>query len=350
MRFYQIDPTLDARWSDFVARHPKASIFHTVGWLKALKRTYGYEPVAFTTSPPAGDLENGLVFCRIRSWLTGSRLVSLPFSDHCDPLCESMQDLDFLLRYLQTALEHQEWKYLELRSTDVNLGSPVAAGDFRPAAVHFLHSLDLRPGIQEVFSRLDKDSVQRRIQRAQRADLVEKCGRSEDLLRDFYRLFVLTRGRHHVPPSPFAWFRNLVRTQGDALEIRVAYRNGAPIAAIVTLRFRDVLYYKYGCSDVRFNRFAAMPWLLWNAVASAKATGAVEFDMGRTEKGDEGLLAFKNHWVPRPRLLVYRRFPETPRSFDSSKGWTLKMAKHAFSHMPTALLTITGRLLYRHIG
>ena len=50
MRFYQIDPTKDARWAELVERHPKASVFHTVGWLKTLRRTYGYEPVAFTTS------------------------------------------------------------------------------------------------------------------------------------------------------------------------------------------------------------------------------------------------------------------------------------------------------------
>jgi hypothetical protein len=76
MRFYQVDPTKDVRWAQLVDRHPRASVFHTVGWLQALRRTYGYEPVVFTTSSPTGDLENGLVFCRIKSWLTGRRLVS----------------------------------------------------------------------------------------------------------------------------------------------------------------------------------------------------------------------------------------------------------------------------------
>src|ERR1700758_4552655 len=106
MRFFQIDPIQDVRWADLVARHPMASVFHTVGWLKTLRRTYGYEPVGFTTSSPSGALKNGLVFCRVNSWLTGRRLVSLPFSDHCEPLCDSVQDLNFLIRYLQTALEH----------------------------------------------------------------------------------------------------------------------------------------------------------------------------------------------------------------------------------------------------
>ncbi|HTT22827.1 MAG TPA: GNAT family N-acetyltransferase [Candidatus Sulfotelmatobacter sp.] len=350
MRFYQIDPTQDARWTEFVRRHPKASVFHTVGWLKALRRTYGYEPVAFTTSSPNGELQNGLVFCRVKSWLTGRRLVSLPFSDHCEPLCDTVEDLNFLIRYLQSASEHQEWKYLEIRPIDVNLGQSGDGIDFLPAASHSLHTLDLRPELVEVFRSLDKDSVQRRIQRAQRADFVGQCGRSEDLLRDFYALFVVTRGRHRMPPSPFAWFRNLVQYLGAALEIRVAYKDETPVAAILTLRFRETVYYKYGCSDPRFNKFGAIPWLLWNAVAAAKSSGAIEFDMGRTEDGDEGLLTFKNHWVPRPKKLVYWRFPETPYSFDSAGGWKLKVAKRAFSFMPSRLLTISGQLLYRHIG
>src|ERR1700690_2299185 len=114
MKFYQIDPTKDARWAELVERHPRASIFHTVGWLKALRKTYGYEPVAFTTSPPTGHLENGLVFCRINSWLTGRRLVSLPFSDHCEPLVSNRDELNLLIKYLRQDRGRHDWEYIEL--------------------------------------------------------------------------------------------------------------------------------------------------------------------------------------------------------------------------------------------
>ena len=70
------------RWSALVHSHAQASVFHSTNWLRALQGVYGYEPVVVTTCPPVELLTNGLVFCRISSWLTGSRLVSLPFSDH----------------------------------------------------------------------------------------------------------------------------------------------------------------------------------------------------------------------------------------------------------------------------
>jgi hypothetical protein len=346
---FQLDPTKDARWSALVEKHANASVFHTVGWLQALRCTYGYEPVVFTTSSPAGELRNGLVLCRVRSWLTGGRLVSLPFSDHCEPLCDSAEDLDFLMRYLRTVVEHQNWRYLEVRPINWNFGLSKDTSCFSPTARHFLHVLDLAPDIDELFRSLDKDSVQRRIRRAEGAGLVEKCGRSEDLLKDFYRLFVLTRGRHCLPPTPYAWFRNLAKCQEKALEVRVAYKDKTPVSAILTLRFRDSLYYKYGGSDARFNNLGATPWLLWRAIAAAKLSGATKFDMGRTEEENVGLLAFKNHWVPDPKRLIYWKFPESS-SLDTFDGWKLRVAKRVFSCMPDRILTIAGRLLYRHIA
>src|SRR5277367_373474 len=73
---HKLDPLGDPRWQPFVEQHPNASVFHTTGWLKALNRTYGYRPVVFTNSSPTEELKNGLLFCQIQSWITGSRLVS----------------------------------------------------------------------------------------------------------------------------------------------------------------------------------------------------------------------------------------------------------------------------------
>jgi hypothetical protein len=349
MSVYQIDPTKDARWAELVERHPRSSVFHTVGWLEALRRTYRYEPVVFTTSPPTGELKNGLVFCRVNSWLTGRRLVSLPFSDHCEPLYDSTEELDFLVRYLQAAVERQQWKYLELRPTNDHFAGPNDKINLSVASSYFLHVLSLRPDLDELFRGFDKDCVQRRICRADRAGLVEKIGRSEGLLKDFYVLFMATRGRHRLPPSPYSWFQNLIKYQGDALEIRLAYKDGIPVSAILTLRFKETVYHKYGCSDTRSNRFGATPWLLWKAIVAAKSNGAVNFDLGRTEEDNTGLLAFKNHWAPQPGRLNYWRFPGTPSS-SSGKHWKLKAAKRAFSVMPKGLLRVLGGLVYRHIG
>jgi hypothetical protein len=345
---FQINPIEDSRWRDLVHSHPKSSVFHTVDWLKSLRSTYGYEPLVFTTSPPTVPLTNGIVFCRVRSWLTGHRLVSLPFSDHCEPLCEHDSELQALLQHLETTQEIESLRYLEIRPTN-NDFAKVALNHFKPSTSYFLHTVNLRPTTEELFHSLDKDCVQRRIRRAERAGLTEKTGRSEELLKSFYSMFVATRRRHHIPPIPCSWFRNLAEYLNDAIQIRIAYKGQKPIAAILTLRFRDTLYYKYGCSDTRFKRFGATPWLLWRALIEGKSAGSTTFDLGRTEAKNEGLLAFKERWASACTPLSYWKYPE--RSFiDSVGGWKLNLAKYAFSFMPSPLLKLTGKVVYRHIG
>jgi len=348
MAVYSVDPIYDPRWRELVQNHPLASVFHTVPWLESLERTYGYKPVAFTSSSPNGKLENGVVFCRVRSWLTGQRLVSLPFSDHCDPLCHSIEELEFLARYLQATLDRKEWKYVEVRPADVSFGKIASGFGFRSAQKYFLHRIDLQPDTNRIFKTLDKDSIQRRIRRAERAQLIEESGRSERLLKDFYGLLIVTRSRHHVPPQPYVWFRNLVRSFGEALEIRLAYKEHTPVAAILTLRFKDTVYYKYGCSDKTFNHLGATPLLLWKAIAHARSTGATEFDLGRTDEDNAGLIAFKDKWGARSQPLVYLRFPDS--TVATGDEWKLKMLKHVFACMPARLLEATGNLIYRHIG
>jgi hypothetical protein len=116
-----IDPLQDSSWSALIANHPRASVFHTPGWLEALRRTYGFRPEAYTTSPSMDVLTDAFLFVPIRSWLTGRRIVSLPFSDHCAPLFSSPEALTPILRHLRTALDRDKLKYVEFRLADANL-------------------------------------------------------------------------------------------------------------------------------------------------------------------------------------------------------------------------------------
>jgi hypothetical protein len=345
---YKIDPLADSRWQTLVDCHPNASVFHTTGWLEAVRRTYGYKPVVFTTSSPTHELKNGLLFCRIRSWLTGRRMVSLPFSDYCEPLCDP-DEFHLLIHYLQSALDHQDWKYLEIRLIDGRLSLEPEIVGFRAKDKHLLHHLSLGSSRAELFRSFHKDSVQRRVQHAERVGVVDKVGTSEQLLKDFYSLCLLTRQRQNLPPQPYKWFQNVVECMGDSLQIRTAYKDDVPVASILTLRFRNKVYYKYGCSNSRFNSLGAMPFLLWRAICEAQSSSATEFDFGRTEMDNAGLIAFKTKWAPEAQTLTYWKFPGSLGDAVRSR-WKLRMVRAVFSLVPNRLMTATGRFLYPHIG
>jgi len=220
---------------------------------------------------------------------------------------------------------------------------------FRRAGAYLHHRLDLRPELNELFESFHKSSVQRRIRRAERANLIERCGRSEALLKDFYGLLVKTRSRHHLLPQPYDWFRNLINCLGDALDIRVAYKEATPVAAVLNLRFKEIVVFKYGCSDARYHHLGAIPFLLWRTIEQGKSSGATEFDMGRSDEDNLGLIVFKNRWAHMSAPLVYRRF-SAPAFLALRDGWKLSIAKRVFGYLPKSFLVVAGKLIYRHIG
>jgi CelD/BcsL family acetyltransferase involved in cellulose biosynthesis len=341
-----IDPLTDTRWDDLVARHPSASAFHRRGWLEALKQTYGYKPFVLTSASSGEPLMDGIVACRITSWLTGTRLVSLPFADHCEPLFSGSGDRHQLTDGLVEECRKQLCKYLEFRPlvASVDLGN-----EYQPSESFYFHELDLAPSCEQLFKGLHKDSIQRKIRRAEKEQLSYEVGRTDEFIETFYNLLLITRRRHHLPPQPISWFRNLAKNMGDALHIRLARKNGAPIAALLTLRHRSNIIYKYGCSDGAFHQLGGMPFLFWKLIEEGKATGATCIDFGRSEMENEGLVAFKDKFGTTKRTLTYFRYPQIIK--QNAHAWgDSDLARRVFSILPDGVLSVAGKVLYRHIG
>ncbi|MGH9517133.1 MAG: GNAT family N-acetyltransferase [Terriglobales bacterium] len=343
MGVHKIDPLTDDRWPDLLERHSRASAFHSRSWLNELKRTYGYEPVVYTTTAPGMPLTNGWVFCRIQSWLTGLRLVSLPFSDHCDPLTNTDDELQQISQAVLQDKERQQWRYIECR-----LPKSGAPGFFGRTNQFHLHKLDLEPDLSALYEGLHQSSTQRKIKRAEREQLTCEMGSSEKLLSKFYQLLVRTRFRHKVPPQPRKWFSNLLNGFGNQLTVWIASKQQTPVASILTIRFKSSLVYKYGGTDERFFRFGGMQLLLWQAIMDAKKNGLKELDLGRSDLDDRGLSAFKDRLGATSSCLTYFRYP-AESSASSVKSEMSRYRKLA-SYVPGGLLSFGGRLLYRHFG
>ncbi|MGB8113388.1 MAG: GNAT family N-acetyltransferase [Candidatus Sulfotelmatobacter sp.] len=345
MNIQIINPLLDLRWDDLVARHPHASAFHQRGWLDALSRTYGYQPLVFTSASGNEPLEDGIVFCRVSSWITGTRLVSLPFSDHCNPLLNDPGEFREFTNRLRADRDCQRWKYVELRPLSrVHNGNHGLA----PSKSYCFHELDLTPRLEQIFRGLHRDSIQRRIQRAEREGLLYENGRSEDLVEEFYRLLLITRRRHHLLPQPRLWLKNLMECLGDNVEIRVARKDSTPVAAMLTLRHRSSVIYKYGCSDEKLHNMGGMPFLFWRLIEESKASGVEKIDFGRSDLDQKSLIAFKDKFGTSKKLLHYYRYPK-PEVAERS-GWDVRMIRQFFSILPDSVSTAAGQVLYRHIG
>lgn len=346
MEIYTLDPLFDRRWGDLVAWHPRASVFHQRGWLQALAHTYGYRPLAVTSSPPDRPLIDGIAFCEIESWITGARLVSLPFSDHAEPLLDETGAGLELSEWVPAEHHKHGWRYIEMR--------PISLDAERWSVLHrsqlfWVHSLDLVPSTAQLFQNLHKGSMQRRIRHAEREHLKYERGRSNELLADFYKLLIMTRRRHRLLPQPREWFHNLITEFGSHAEIRLAKKEDQPVAAVFTLRHRDTVVYKYGCSDERFHHLGGMPLLFWRMIEESKQDGVETIDLGRTDINNIGLVDFKDRLGAKRTRIAYFRYPmgEGPRLVESASRGVLG---RLFSVLPDSISAGVGGLIYRHVG
>ena len=344
-----IDPLRDERWRTLVAEHPAASAFHTPEWLSALSETYGYEPLAVTTAKSGEPLEDGLVLCRIESWMTGKRLVSVPFADHCEPLISTKAFDPEFGSWFCNECERGNWRYIELRPRSL-----VQTGNsWVPAQSYWFHRLDISRSLDQIFRTLDKDSLQRRIRHAEKQGLSYQTGRNMQLLEEFYSLLCRTRRRHGIFPQPLAWFRNLIRSMGENVQIRTVRKNGKPIASMLTLRHRQQVIYKYGCSDERFHHLAGMPLLFWRLIEESKTQDVSEIDLGRSDLGHRGLVAFKDRFGSQRQYLTYFRYSPPTRRNQGNKSQTLSgngIRQKLIRFVPDVMLKGVGRVLYRHLG
>jgi CelD/BcsL family acetyltransferase involved in cellulose biosynthesis len=343
---FVLDPLTDPRWVRLVERHPRATVFHSAGWLRALSRTYGYAPVAFTPARPDEAPEDALLFCRVESRLTGRRLVSLPFSDHCDPLVADPARLEPLLRALARREEISRTDYSALRPLSPEFHRGLETSGWVAAERYLYHEIDLRPGPEAVFRALHKSSVQRKIRRAEREGLEYREGNSADAIDAFYALHLPSRRFQGAPPQPRAWFHNLAACLGDAFRVRLALQRGRPVAAVVTLAAGRRMIYKYGASDPRFNALGGMPFLFWKTIRDGCDGGFEVLDLGRSDLDNPGLILFKNRLGARSRELMYFRRPPGARRTKGLRRPPVALVRR----LPLPVLELLGKWLYRHGG
>lgn len=340
-----IAPLGDPRWSGFVDLHPKASIFHTREWIAALKNTYGYSPFAIARISQGGEIRAAIPVCAVESWLTGKRLISLPFADHCEPLVDSSSEMLNLVAALEVIGREGKYNYVELRPLNDSFEAEDSGLHVCESASFSHHLVDLRPDIQELFGHLHPSCVRRKIRRAEQQRLTYESGRSEDMVQRFYRLMVMTRRRHNLFPQPIVWFQNLAREFGERFTVHLARKSNDTVAGIITIQHGDKLVYKYGASDETRHALGGMPFLFWNAMLQGKFAGATEFDLGRTDNENRSLGTFKERLGAESRQLKYFCVPPNLRR---NSQFRVRGFVRFFTHLPSPLCCAAGKLLYKH--
>lgn len=344
-------PNIDNPWSSLLEAQVKDIFYYDPRWLELINTFYGYRIIPLTTTNTEGHITGFLPLCFVSSLLTGRRLVSLPFSDHCPLLASDEATANDLIDQAIQLAKKQHVKYLELRAgchDELTKRSDLTESNLY---VNWIVPLSDLP--EDVWKGLRKP-VQHQIKKSQKLGIQVRTVQERDEMELYYKLHLQTRTKKHgMPAQSKDYFFQLWDTfaPSGTLQLLLAEYQGITVAGIILLACGNTIHYAYGASDERYLNLAPNNLLFWTAMTWGCEKGYQRFDLGRTAYDNEGLMEFKRRWGAVKEALPYFYYPHTAGlAATSESSWKFRLVTDTWRKLPLTITAPLGGYLYKHLG
>jgi CelD/BcsL family acetyltransferase involved in cellulose biosynthesis len=340
-RIVEVDPRTDDRWLQ-LASSPAGSAFTSPPWIRALSTTYGFEPRARVAVDGSGAPTAGFAWVPVHD-IRGSRLISLPFSDRAEPLCD---DAGVFADLAREALDSEH--PLTLRCFD---DAPVGAvPQLDRVGEAAWHGTPLTAPLEEIAAGFAYQT-RRNIRIAERRGVKVVASTELAAVHHFHRLHVALRKRKYRLLAQSADFFERVWREfraADAVVTILAYHDDDVIAGAVYLVWNNTLYYKFSASVGEHLVHRPNEAIQWAAIEWAVERGLTLLDWGLTDLDQPGLLEYKRKWGCEERRIATWRSGEprpVPGVGPLLGGLTELLTDDA---VPDEVAARAGALLYRY--
>lgn len=349
-----IDPIKDKRWDKFVEDHPFGWLYHLSGWKQIIEKSFSHIIGHYLVLIDKNNdfIKAGLPIYEVKSWITGNRLVSIPFATFCDPLISNRDEMRNIFEAVLNLSKEIGASHIEINTHE---SSPlIKDGRLDMMSYHQQHYLLLNAEPEQLKKSFHRSCVRQRIDRALKSNIVLKIGDSESDLQDFYRLYVITRKRFGLPPQPFIFIKNVweIFSPSKAITLLLAKHNNKAIAGQILFKFKDRVSVEFSVSDESFREMSPSHFLFWEAIKLSYDEGYKIIDFGRTSPNNTGLMDFKRRWgtvmIDMPKFY----YPKETRKEDVKKEDSMKykIMQKICNKAPEFILPTIGRFCYRHMG
>lgn len=282
-----IDPVSDPRW-DRLVRSRRADVFHTAAWLAVLSDVYGFQ-LRGRLLLTGGEVQAGLVYAKVDDEL-GRRVVSLPFSDFCDPLVDGAEQW----RRLSEGLFDHPVRFRCLHRTE-----PLDDPRLSPAGKAHWHRIAVDLPEEELWARLDP-GARRAIRKAANQGVEVRVADHPDDLRRFFELHLKVRKhKYRLLAQPYRFFEAIWErflATGDGALV-LAEVEGSVVGGVMFLSFGDTLYYKFNASDLDRLDIRPNDTIMWHGMRLARDRGLAFVDLGVSDWDQEGLIRYKEKYA-----------------------------------------------------
>lgn len=297
-----IDPVADPAWQALLGTCPTAGLFHSQPWIRTVSEGYGFRIQAYLATTSTGAPAGAVAFCEIQDFF-GRRIVSLPFSDTCDPLITSVDAWRGLLATLQSHEIPVHLRCLEEHRVSTT-------GQVKIVKTARWHRLHLEDSIENLWRRISPEA-RRAIRRSERAAVNIRPLKGEPDLAAFHQMHVaLRKSKYRLLAQPRHFFEVLEKRFQEigSWHSLAAYLGPRMIAGVIYLRWDDTLYFKFNASaedalNVRPNNL-----LVWEGVRLAKLLGCRYLDLGPSDIDQPGLIRFKRGFGAEESELRFLRW------------------------------------------
>lgn len=337
-----------------VADHPMGSVYQHTAFGKVIASTFGHvEPYYMALLDKGGRCLGGLALFLVKSWLTGSRLVSIPWACYGDPMINSSGEFEILFREIIELSRRVKASYVEIKAC--NSASLLADANLMiPVYYNKSHFLDLTKGLNAVWDGFHRRSIKQKIRTAERNGIRVKVARSEQEVISFYQVFRKHRRRLGLPPQKLEFFRNIWKylVPRGLAHFLVAQKQDQLVGGLCNFTFKKTVFMSYIATEESLHRCGTGQYLFWAAIRTASEKGLKMVDFGKTPPYADGLIQYKKKWGVRELEAPVFYYPRVAgvSSYEDEQKLLYRVMRSFWRTAPPRLSQIASRFFYRHTG
>jgi len=290
----------------------------------------------------------------VNSRLFGNRLISEPFSDYSGPTETRIGNQKLLL---QSAAElHRQLKtdFLEIRlnrDRSAKLYSELERLGFKQSIEYTSFLISLKDGEKETWDRITP-STRRAITKSKNAGIVVHQAKSQEDVRNYHRLHLISSHEHGTPAHPLKFFTEMHRklSSEGQMKLMMATHHEQEIAGLLLLRHGSTVHYWQSCLPSKNRTLNPFHALLWKALVESMEDGYQAFDLGRTRR-ETGIYRFKRTWGGAEHPLDhFCLFKGRPSKLADPEDLKYKTASAIWKKLPTTFLDKVESRIIREIA
>jgi serine/alanine adding enzyme len=319
---------LQPAWDEFVAHHPKGSVFHSSPMVTVWQATKGIAPLPLAAVTDSGEILALLVAARVQALSVTFGGVSSRSVCYAEPLCldtqESIEALCGLIAAHDRMMRRQTL-FAEVR--------PLCASGIERVALDrtgFRHMDYLNYVIdttlpRKVLWKNMRHSAHTNIRKCERLGFTIRHVESPEVIDQFYDLLKGSFAHASVPLADRSLFEAALRVLRPLgmMELAGVYDGDIPLAMVAMLLWKRQAYSWY-CGSVRIPGVPAMDFLRWHEIAWSCEHGYSRYDFGGAgwPNVPYGVRQFKSKFGG--ELVCYGRYRKV------YAPWKLAVAEQAY--------------------